>query len=58
MQQHLKLKEIFINLFAEIDVNIDELKDNLLAQPSQTSHSAAAAVGTLPTTEVLAYLNR
>ncbi len=58
MQQHLKLKEFFVNLFAEIDVLIDELTNNLLAQPSDTTHSVAAVVATLPSTDVLAYLNR
>ena len=58
MQQHLKLKEFFVNYFAEIDVLIDDLTNNLLKQSSETTHSVAAAVATLPSTEVLLYLNK
>ena len=55
MQQHLKLKEFFVNLFAEIDVLIDELTSNL--EEGATNSSVGGAIGALPSTEVLSYLN-
>ena len=55
MQQHLKLKEFFVNLFAEIDVLIDELTSNL--EKGATNSSVGGAIGALPSTEVLSYLN-
>lgn len=58
MTEHLKLKEFFVNYFAEIDVCIDQLTTNLLNQPEDTTHSPAAAVGVLSSADVLAYLNR
>lgn len=58
MTQHLKLKEYFVNFFAEVDVCIDELTSNLSEQPQDTAHSAAVEVTTLPSTTVLAYLNQ
>ena len=58
MTQHLKLKEYFVNFFAEVDVCIDELTSNLSEQSQDTAHSAAVAVTTMPSTTVLAYLNQ
>ena len=55
MQQHLKLKEFFVNLFAEIDVLIDELTGNL--EEAAANSSVGGAIGALPSTEVLSYLN-
>ena len=58
MTQHLKLKEFFVNFFAEIDVCIDQLTANLLNQSEDTTHSSAATVGVLCSTDVLAFLNK
>lgn len=55
MQQHLKLKEFFVNLFAESDLLIDELIDNLTNHEYDTT--VVPAVGALSAAEVLAYLN-
>lgn len=58
MTQHLKLKEYFVNFFAEVDVCIDELTSNISEQSQDTAHPAAVAVTTLMSTAVLAYLNQ
>ena len=56
MTDQLKIKEVFVNLFAEIDVCIDQLTSFLLDET--TVHSGASAVALLSSTNVLAYLNK
>lgn len=57
MTEHLKLKEYFVNIFAEVDVCMDQLTTHLLAYSEETTHSNALPVAMLPATSVLAYLN-
>jgi hypothetical protein len=62
MSQHLKLKEFFINFFAEIDVCIDQLNDNLTPPGDSSDHQPALLlpIKTLPilSDSVLPFLNK
>ena len=58
LQQHLKLKEFFINLFAEIDVLMDQLTTRLLAKQEAAASLSVATVALLSTPSVMEYLNR
>ncbi|XP_019856098.1 PREDICTED: triple functional domain protein-like [Amphimedon queenslandica] len=58
MTEQLKLKEFFVNMFAEIDVCIDQLTTYLVDQSQDTTLSGASAVAMLSSEHVLAYLNR
>ena len=59
LQQHLKLKEFFVNMFAEIDVLIDQLSTRLTPKEEEEATSlGATTVAVLNTPEVMEYLNR
>ena len=58
MTEQLKLKELFVNMFAEIDVSIDQLTTYLVDQSQDTTLSGASAVAMVSSADVLAYLNR
>lgn len=59
LQQHLKLKEYFVNMFAEIDVLMDQLIGNIVKSSGENAANLdVAAVALLPTSVVLEYLNR
>lgn len=59
MTEQLKLKEFFVNMFAEIDVCIDDLTTYLVDQSQDTTVSGGtSAVAMLSSVDVLAYLNR
>ena len=59
MQQHLKLKEFFVNLFVEIDLAIDELIMDLTSKEVANSESeATTVVAFLSIPAILQYLNR
>ena len=58
LQQHLKLKEFFMNMFAEIDVLIDQLVTRLIEKGEGAASLGVATVALLPTPSVLEYLNR
>ena len=58
LQQHLKLKEFFVNMFAEIDVLMDQLTTRLLAKNEAAASLTVATVALLPIPSVMEYLNR
>ena len=58
LQQHLKLKEFFVNMFAEIDVLMDQLTTRLLAKNEAAASLSVATVALLPIPSVMEYLNR
>ena len=59
MQQHLKLKEFFVNMFVEIDLAIDELITDLTSKEVyENGDEAPTVVGFLSIPEILQYLNR
>ena len=58
LQQHLKLKEFFMNMFAEIDVLMDQLINRLIEKGPDGANLGVATVAFLPTPSVMEYLNR